>query len=89
MTKIKQDKIYLTNVGRVTKLTDDKFEGEHPNGVSEGSVYTGFIIQRPLVGQSCVLDNFYTSLITEILEVDDTNITFKTLNSTYLFEIIE
>lgn len=89
MTKLKQHEIRLNNLGRLTKLSDDKFDGEHPNGVSAGNEYTGFIIQPPLVGQSCILVGFYTSTVTEILDVSENNVTFKTLNSTYLFEMIK
>ena len=66
----------------ITKLNDDVFNGNHPNGIQEGFAKEGILCQAPEVGVSCRLDNFRTSVVTEI--IDDT--TFKTKNSMYKIE---
>lgn len=67
---------------RITKLKDEVFDGNHPNGIQEGYVKEGILWQAPEVGVSCRLDNFRTSVVTEI--IDET--IFKTRNSTYKIE---
>jgi hypothetical protein len=69
---------------RLTKIKDNRFEGNHPNGVNTGAVREGFLIQAPKVGLSCMTDNFLTSMVTKIL--DDN--TFETFNSTYKIEYL-
>lgn len=70
---------------RLTKLTDDKFEGKHPNGFYEGYVEEGYIMGYPVVGQGFYIGSLQTSTVTEVI---DSN-TFKTLNSTYKLEELE
>lgn len=74
---------------RVVKLTDDKFNGEHPNGIYEGSERVGYPTEELEVGKRFYISTntnwFMTSLVTEI--VDDK--TFKTENSTYSIEIVK
>tara|TARA_R110000803_G_scaffold78744_8_gene144003 strand:- start:451 stop:696 length:246 start_codon:yes stop_codon:yes gene_type:complete len=65
-----------------TKLSDDNFEGNHPNGVVEGCTTRGFLYRTPEVGQRAIIGSLRTSIVTEI--VDET--TFKTENSTYKLE---
>ena len=75
---------------KLTKLSDDKFSGKHPNDIYERHTVYGTSILPPDPGQSFVLSNvtgdsfgyFYTSMVTELLDEN----TFKTLNSTYKFE---
>lgn len=74
-------------VGRLTKLSDDKYEGKHPNGVYEGHTSKGFIVVEPEVESFCWCGSLRTSMITEILEESEKLIVFKTLNSTYKLEI--
>jgi hypothetical protein len=69
---------------RITKVSDDVFGGAHPNGITEGYVREGILWQAPEIGVSCMVGDFYTSVITEI--VDET--TFKTRNSTYKIEAL-
>lgn len=76
----------------LTKLTDDKFEGLHPNYIFEGYEELGIMHKGPTVGESFVLHTggfFATSGVTDIIEESDTEIIFKTLNSTYKLEIEE
>ena len=71
---------------RITKLTDDFFNGNHPNGVSEEYVKEGYIQKEPTVGEEfwvfTISTYFHTSIVTEI--IDDH--TFKTFYSTYKWE---
>jgi hypothetical protein len=77
---------------RVTKITDNVFNNDHPNGVNEGFSVEGFYINEPTVGERFVVVNkglhtlLSTSPVTEVLD----NGLFKTENSTYkIEEIIE
>lgn len=72
--------------GTLTKLSDDVFEGNHPNRVYEGRVEKGLIIMGPLAGVRCVVGDLRTSMVTEILEKEENKTKFKTLYSTYLLE---
>jgi len=85
--KYKVNKIPVANLPKVrlTKLSDDKFNGFHPNNIQSGYIKEGLLFNKPLIGQSCIVGSFYTSEITEI--IDDN--TFKTLNSTYKIEYLD
>jgi len=79
---------------KVNKLTDDAFDGEHPNGILEGSMREGVaFLGVPVVDRSFNISYgskvFSTSTITEILEETESGGKFKTLNSTYSWEIIK
>ena len=73
---------------RLVKLTDDKYNGKHPNGIYEGQEKVGYAQYELTVGMRFYIDSgykwFLTSRVTEI--VDER--TFKTDNSTYSIEII-
>ena len=72
---------------KLEKLTDDKFEGLHPNGIYEGHTVLGFIISELTIGERfeiCGAGNFLsTSPVTEIVSITPEETIFKTLNSTY------
>ena len=72
---------------KLEKLTDDKFEGLHPNGIYEGHTVLGFIISELTIGERfeiCGAGNFLsTSPVTEIISITPEETIFKTLNSTY------
>ena len=77
---------------KLIKLSDDMFDGNHPNFVYAGRYEEGHINSHPKVGErfhfGTGLDHprnhLLTSTVTEILE----NGKFKTINSTYqLLEI--
>lgn len=76
---------------RVTKITDDKFKGKHPNGINEGYITEGDEISQPRVGEPYSIFNvngydaleFKTSTVTQVSKT-----MFKTLNSTYKREVI-
>ncbi len=72
---------------RLTKLSDDRFDGLHPNGINKGYTKNGNRIhpEKPTKGKIFWLDNMNTSVVTE--EMNDDGI-FKTRNSTYKLEIL-
>lgn len=77
---------------KLTKISDDKFEGKHPNGVFAGNTYVGTPMYRmPTVGDRFILrgisvrDSIQTSIVVEVLDGG----TFKTMYSTYKLELIE
>ena len=86
MSKLEQQKLNAALIPakrvRVTKLSDDVFNGNHPNGIQEGFVREGILWQAPKIGESCWVGDFCSSVVTEI--IDET--TFKTRNSTYKIE---
>ena len=73
-------------MAKLTKLSDDKFKGNHPNGIDAGRTEEGMIVMEPIVGFPCWVGTLRTSTVTEIVAENDTSIQFKTLNSTYLLE---
>ena len=78
---------------KLTKISDDKFRGHHPNQINKGFNITGQALNDIVVGDALFLNTsgdkrygyFHTSVIIEILGKDS----FKTLNSTYKVEILE
>lgn len=71
---------------KLTKLSDDQFDGHHPNNIDEGHVTIGEIFSMPEKGYRFVCGNLMTSTVKE--SIDDQGI-FKTRNSTYKLEEIE
>lgn len=79
---------------KLTKLSDDRFKGKHPNGIIEGMSWEGHINSKPKIGERFHFGNYkdhprshlFTSVVTALFEDGK----FKTLNSTYqLTEIDE
>ena len=68
---------------KLEKISDDKFDGYHPNGIGAGYYEFGELINDLALEERCIIvDRFrrvFTSVVTQI--VDET--TFKTKNSTY------
>lgn len=78
-------------MAKLTKLSDDFFSGNHPNGILEGHTETvKFKPELPEIGQRYYfhegISDFSTSIVTELLSSDDDGFTFKTLYSTYKIE---
>ena len=70
----------------IVKLTDDEFDGYHPNGIYAGYVKTGICTNPPTIGDRFYIGySFSTSPVTELID----NLTFKTLYSTYKIKNIE
>jgi len=68
----------------ITKLTDDEFNGNHPNGINVGYNRFGEMYDPPTVGDCFYLGSFKTSIVTEIIDKN----TFRTENSTYKIEYL-
>ena len=70
-------------------MSDDVFNGNHPNNINEGYYEIGILDKDITVGERCIVrDHFrylHTSVITEILDEN----TFKTRNSTYRIEKLD
>jgi hypothetical protein len=72
------------------KVSDEVFEGQHPNDINPGFEITGDLVTKLEVGGGLFLNNckhrsyewFHTSTVTDIIDEH----TFKTLNSTYKIE---
>ena len=72
---------------KLQKISDDKFDGDHPNSINVGHTVYGKVLDDLKIGNNFMLVDvkgdsygyFKTSFVLEI--VDDNN--FKTLNSTY------
>jgi hypothetical protein len=89
MNKLPKDAVILPQEStlrnvRITKVTDDKFSGMHPNKINVGYEKEGLMFQAPTVGQSCCVGSLTTSVVIEV--IDDN--TFKTMNSTYRIEYL-
>lgn len=79
----------MKTLAKLTKISDDAFNGSHPNGIDAGYTKTfNGIPALPIVGERYYFGygGFSTSLVTEILSKDDKGFTFKTLYSTYKVE---
>ena len=71
---------------KIEKISDDKFDGFHPNGYDEGFIAIGTLpLGEPTVGQELYFNRenykmFRTSVVIEAMDSDGI---FKTANSTY------
>jgi hypothetical protein len=75
-------------MAKITKLKDDRFFGNHPNGIDEGFEVSAEIIPLiPVVGESYRFGRLLTSEVTIILEITNNHYLFKTRNSTYKIEL--
>jgi len=76
---------------KLTKLSDDAFDGNHPNGIYEGHVEEGFEVNPPTIGERYYVRKskmdawipFSTSIVKSL---PDENGIFKTTYSTYKVE---
>lgn len=71
---------------KLTKLSDDHFNGNHPNNIHEGFTKIGIINELPRLDERFYVELFSTSIVTK--ELDENNI-FKTLYSTYKIEYLD
>ncbi len=73
---------------RLKKISDTRFEGDHPTGINEGYIGEGVCQHDLEVDKSAYLLSesryFRTSKITEIIDHN----CFRTLNSIYEIQII-
>lgn len=69
----------------LTKLSDDSFGGNHPNGINTGYQATGILVNDITVGERVVMTRFPTGgyfATSRVLRIVDDS-TFKTEYSTY------
>lgn len=71
---------------KLTKLSDDHFNGNHPNSIYKGFNKIGIINELPKINERFYLDSFNTSPVIE--ELNEEGI-FKTTYSTYKLEYLE
>lgn len=75
----------------ITKLSDDVFNGFHPNGIDKGYQKVGTIENLPIIGERFKIigegigSGLLTSCVTEIISEN----IFKTENSTYKLDLYE
>lgn len=72
--------------GILTKISDDKFGGNHPNGINTGYVKEGTFTVYPLIGEHFHIGNLKTSKIIDVMDGEEGKCQFKTQNSTYLLD---
>jgi hypothetical protein len=78
------------------KLTDDRFNGNHPNRINAGFTFVGYTYNLPSVSSSFIMsemplkmDGYANAFATSrVIEIGSDGV-FKTLNSTYKYEIID
>ena len=81
------------DIVRLIKLSDEMFNGHHPNAIYNGHTVTGQLTDDITIGEPAYLDAvtgdsfgwFHTSKVTEIIDDE----TFKTKNSTYHIEKLD
>jgi hypothetical protein len=77
---------------KLTKIKDDAFNGNHPNGVNEGYVFIGEYKKPPTFGDTFIVygkkmwDILETSIVLQPLNEDNI---FKTTYSTYKIEYLK
>lgn len=74
---------------KLIKLSDDHFEGNHPNGIYAGHEVVGIIVKLPTIGDRFYVGNlegFSTSPVIKKLNKDNI---FKTTYSTYQIEYLD
>lgn len=86
-------KDYVNKQVTLIKLSDDAFEGKHPNDIYAGNTYTGTTSEEVKIDQSVFINQnneklFYTSTVKKIVNETDNEIVFKTLNSTYKLSFV-
>jgi hypothetical protein len=77
---------------RLTKLKDNKFNNDHPNGINEGYVKEGRIDVGKSNEHQCFLivqgDRFWNTSQVTAIEENEGHDTVTTLNSTYKVEVL-
>jgi hypothetical protein len=83
---------------KIIKIKDDKYKGNHPNGINVGYTKVGFEVAPPQIGvryailpenhlkMDNVMNDFSTSIV---LSLPDKEGIFRTLYSTYKLEYID
>jgi hypothetical protein len=80
--------IKIGDKAKLTKVSDDYFNGNHPNHINEGYIVKGKLMSLPKIGERFYFGKrfFSTSIVKE--ELNEEGI-FKTTYSTYKLEKIK
>jgi len=80
-------KIYKMKKIKLVKISDDYFNGKHPNGIYEGYTVIGYMKDKPIKGERFVVYSsmFSTSIVTEELNEEGV---FRTQYSTYKIDYL-
>lgn len=70
-------------MAKLEKISDDVFNGEHPNGINAGFIKEGNIYGELIVARMFMVGSLRTSHVTEIVSDTGHVVIFKTNNSTY------
>lgn len=73
-------------MAKLEKLSDDVFNGKHPNGINKGytkELRDGIKASIPVVGKNYYFGRLRTSIVKEIVSTNPEKTIFKTRNSTY------
>lgn len=79
-------KIFTGKMVKLTKLSDDVFEGNHPNKIYEGYEKEGVELEIPKVDERYYVGQWFST--SPIKEIINKNL-FKTLYSTYKLDYID
>lgn len=77
---------------KLIKLSDDYFKGNHPNGIYEGYIKQGYMMNKPKIGELFWIHHSKTNPIfhtSEVIKKLNKNNIFKTENSTYKIEYLD
>lgn len=64
---------------KITKISDEVFEGKHPNNINLGYEKVGILHNNIEIGYSIQVGSLVTSCVTEIIDEN----TYRTNNSIY------
>ncbi len=72
---------------KLIKLSDDTFDGHHPNGINEGYTVYGFEVNPPVIGERYYVRHskmdHYPFSTSNVKTLPDKDGIFKTTYSTY------
>lgn len=70
-------------MAKLIKLSDDMFDGKHPNAINAGFEHEANITELPVIGYPFRFGALTTSPVTDIMHETSLSFQFTTLNSTY------
>lgn len=76
---------------KITKISDLKFNGNHPNGINKGYTKVSNAENLPVIGERFIMtgnrvEDFLATSIVESIDLEEK--TFMTTNSKYKYEIL-
>lgn len=75
----------------ITKLSDEVFNNDHPNGINPGYVNSGYVHELPIVGAPFIIETGINRILktSPVVSYDPKTGILKTENSTYQIKIIK